>query len=462
MDGLKKRLSTSVQYRLSFALTVTIITVAVVAGVFSFLSSFDEAHDLQDDALRQIASLVDQQRLTWAPGADAPRTEDADDDTTITIQVLGAGGNFAGKTHGRGALPLPDTLEDGLHTLTTADESYRVLVKTIAAGTRIAVSQETDARDEMAYNSALRTLLPFLILVPVLLLIISQLVRKMFRPITDLSRQIDARAESSLEPIHDGHLPTEVRPFVLAINRLLGRVAESVNVQRRFVADAAHELRSPLTALSLQAQRMEPLEMSGAARERLRILQKGIERGRNLLNQLLSLSKAQAATELPGVPVSVRGIYRAVLEDLMPMAKAKHIDLGVVEGPDVTVNATELGLFTLIKNLVDNAIRYTLDGGRVDLATYVAGATVVMQVADTGPGIPPQERERVFDPFYRVLGNDALGSGLGLAIVKAIVHRLGAKVTLDHTDPSTQTGLTVTICVPGGHICHSADSPRRA
>lgn len=448
MDGLKKRLNASVRYRLSFALTAAIVAVALVAGVFSFLSAFDEAHDLQDDVLQQIASLVDQQRLTWAPGTDVPHVEEADDDSTITLQVLGAGGHFAGKPHDGGALPLPDGLADGLHTLTVEDESYRVLVKTLATGARVAISQETDARNEMAYNSALRTLLPFLILVPVLLLIIAQLIRKMFRPITDLSSQIDARAESDLEPIRDGHLPSEVQPFVRAINRLLARVAESVNAQRRFVADAAHELRSPLTALSLQAQRMEHLEMSAAARERLRILQKGIERGRDLLSQLLSLSKVQAAAGQPAEAVSVLGAYRAVLEELMPMAKARHTDLGVIEGPDAFIRATELDLFTLIRNLVDNAIRYTPEGGRVDLSVQVVDATVVMRVADTGPGIPLQERERVFDPFYRVLGHDTLGSGLGLAIVKTIAQRLGAQVSLDYADPHAQMGLAVTVRVP--------------
>lgn len=448
MDGLKKRLNASVQYRLSFVLTAAIVAVAVVAGIFSFLSAFDEAHDLQDDVLHQIASLVDQQRLTWVSGADASRIEDADDDSTITIQVLGAEGNFAGKAHDGGALPLPGGLADGLHTLTIAGESYRVLVKTVSTGARVAISQENDARDVMAYNSALRTLLPFLILVPVLLLIIAQLIRKIFRPITDLSSQIDARAENDLEPVRDGHLPSEVRPFVRAINRLLARVAESVNVQRRFVADAAHELRSPLTALSLQAQRMEHLEMSTAARERLRILQKGIDRCRDLLGQLLSLSKAQAATEEPAGSISVRGVYRAVLEELMPMAKARRIDLGALEGPDAIVRATELNLFTLVRNLVDNAIRYTPEGGRVDLSVRVVDTTAVMQVSDTGPGIPLPERERVFDPFYRVLGNDALGSGLGLAIVRTIAQRLGAQILLSDTDPSTQTGLTVTVRVP--------------
>ncbi len=445
MDGFKKRLSASVRFRLSFSLSVTIIAVAIAAGIFSFLSAFDEAQELQDDMLHQIAILVDQQRLSWTPAATGPRIENADDDSTVYVQALGAGGSFAGKVKNHVALPLPETLADGLQTLNVGDESYRVLVKTLRAGSRIAVSQETDARNEMAYNSALRTLLPFLILVPVLLLLVAQLIRKLFRPIMDLASQIDKRTENDLRAVRDGHLPLEVRPFILAINRLLARVAESLNVQRRFVADAAHELRSPMTALSLQAQRLEHLEMSAAARERLQILQRGIERGQNLLNQLLSFSRAQAATELPQTPVSIHGIFRTVLEDLMPLAKAKHIDLGVLASDDIMFQASEPDLFTIVRNLVDNAVRYTPEGGRVDLAAQADAQTVTLRVSDTGPGIPLAERARIFDPFYRVLGSEQPGSGLGLAIVKTIAERIGARVTLEFTDRVAQSGLTVTV-----------------
>jgi two-component system OmpR family sensor kinase len=193
-----------------------------------------------------------------------------------------------------------------LHTLEIGGESFRVLVKTTAAGERIAVAQEAGFRNEIARDGALRTVMPFLILVPVLLLIVADLVRKMFRPIAALSKEIDQRAEQELHPVEDRHLPVEVRPFAVAINRLLARVGQSMESQRRFVADAAHELRSPLTALSLQAERLAEAEMSGLARERLTVLRQGIERGRSLLDQLLTLAKAQSATDTPKSPISVQ------------------------------------------------------------------------------------------------------------------------------------------------------------
>jgi two-component system OmpR family sensor kinase len=172
-----------------------------------------------------------------------------------------------------------------------------VLVKTLPSGGRVAFAQQTEVRDEIARDSALRTLMPFLILLPILLLLVADLVRKIFKPVAALSREIDQRSEQDLYPLVAAPLPLEIRPFVVAINRLLGRVSQSMEAQRRFIADAAHELRSPLTALSLQAERLAGAEMSDQARERLGTLRQGIERGRSLLDQLLALARAQSSNE---------------------------------------------------------------------------------------------------------------------------------------------------------------------
>lgn len=350
-------------------------------------------------------------------------------------------------------LPLPTTLSDGLHTLDVGSEPFRVLVKTTASGERIAVAQETGVRDEIARDSALRTLMPFLILVPILLLIVADLVRKMFRPIAALSTEIDQRAEQELHAVEEDHLPVEVRPFVVAINRLLTRVAQSMDAQRRFVADAAHELRSPLTAISLQAERLAETEMSDLARERLTTLQRGIKRGRNLLDQLLTLAKVQTTPDLPKSPVSVQGIYRRVLEDLMPLAEAKRIDIGVEGEQDAPVLVNELDMIAVVKNLVDNAIRYTPEGGRIDMSVSTAEGRAVLSIQDNGPGIALAEQERVFDPFYRTLGSDQVGSGLGLSIVKTISGRIGAEIQLGFSDELKGSGLCVCILIPLADAC---------
>jgi len=444
MDGFKKRLSESVQLRLSVSLSLAILIVATASAVFAFGAAFNEAHEMQDDTLRQVSALFDRQHMTLQyPGNTA--IEDDDEESRVIVQYLADGAKATHDGDSVTPLPLPTTLQDGLWTLNVGGEPFRVMVRTTARGERIAVAQETEARDQDARESAWRSLLPFLVLFPVLLIVAGDLVRKLFRPIALLSREIDQRAEQELHPINEHHVPTEIRPLVDTLNRLLERGRDSVATQGRLVADAAHELRSPLTALSLQAERLASADMSQQAHDRLLTLCRGIERGRKLIDQLLSLAKAQSDSKQSPQPVSVHGVYRRVLEDAMALAEAKQIDIGVEGGEDVWVLMHEIDLLTLVKNLVDNAIRYTPIGGRVDLSVCVEQGEALLQVKDSGAGIAPPERERVFDPFYRSLGSEQVGSGLGLSIVKAIVDRAGATIELGFTDDVNQSGLCVTV-----------------
>ena len=446
MDGFKRRLRDSVQLRLSVTLSLAILVVALLAAAFAFVSALDEAHEMQDETLRQVAALYDRQQMTLHyPAAQA--VDDDNEESRVIVQYLADGSQAVGNDDALLPLPFPTTLSDGLSTLKVTGEDFRVLVRTTARGERIVVAQETGVRDKEARESAWRSLLPFLILFPVLLLVVGDLVRKMFRPIATLSADIDRRDEQALHPVDESHVPSEIRPFVVAINRLLGRVAQSVDNQRRFVADAAHELRSPMTALSLQAERLAATEMPAAARERLLPLSRGIERSRNLIDQLLSLAAAQSSSNAEPTSVSVLHIYRRILEDLLPLADRKNIDIGVESSEDVQVSINETDLLILLRNLVDNAIRYTPPGGRIDLSVKREQAAVVLQVRDTGPGIAVEEQARVFDPFYRSLGTDESGSGLGLSIVKAIADRTGLKVDLGFTDVIERSGLCVTVSI---------------
>ncbi len=449
MDGFKNFLNVSLQRKLSVTLSLAILSVALIAGVFSFLSAYDEAYELQDDVLRQVAALMDREHVS--PDILAGRgSREGNEEARVIVQRLGNARQGSPGVDEGGPLSLPNSLPNGLQTLRVRGETFRVMVRTTTTGEQISVAQETGFRNQIARASALRTVLPFLVLVPILLIAIPDLVRKMFRRVALLAQEIDQRAERELHPVEDRHIPAEVRPFVAAINRLLARVARSMEIQRRFVADAAHELRTPLTALSLQADLMSETEMSNAARERLGVLRTGIERGRNLLNQLLTFARTQSVAELPKSPISVQGIYRRVLEDLLPLAAAKRIDIGVEGQQDASVWVSEMDLTTVVRNLVENAIRYTPEDGRIDLASPISGDTVVVTIKDTGPGIPEAEYDRVFDPFYRALGSDQLGSGLGLSIVKAISDRIGAEVRLAFSDSNTQSGLCVSVLIPMG------------
>ncbi|GAU01650.1 sensor histidine kinase [Burkholderia stabilis] len=446
MDGFKKRLSESIGFRLSVALSAAILVVAMAAAAFAFSSAFDEAHELQDDVLREVATLLDRARAPSPRAAGAGPARESDELSRVIVQPLGGAPQPA--ADGAPRLALPPTLADGLHTVEAGRNVYRVMVHTLANGERIAVAQEAGMRDDVARESAWRTALPLLILVPILLLLVADLVRKLFRPVAVLSAGIDARDEHDLRPVPAEHVPVEVRPFVVAINRLLARVTQSVDAQRRFVADAAHELRSPLTAMSLQAERLADTDLPDDARARLAALRGGLDRSRHLIGQLLALARAQSAPAAPPGAVSVHTIYRRVLEDLMPLADAKTIDIGVDDGPDTRVPVDEFELTSLVMNLVDNAIRYTPPGGRVDLSTQRTDTHVCVTIADTGPGIAPHERERVFDPFYRVPGNAQIGSGLGLSIVKILADRMGADIALAYADEPASRGLRVSVRIP--------------
>ena len=496
MDGEQAGLSQSLQFRLARAISLAVAAMATVAGILSFRATLHEVHEFQDEILEQAAELLGPesgqaipslpvqgclqtdddeegliiQRLPALPkgsqnGKDRkqPSTTDTVTKDSLTNDKPAASSGSSDATRSSASrdkddddnearcLPLPATLKNGFHAFRHQNLEYRVYVHRLRDGSRIAVSQETRIRDQIARQSALYATLPLLLLVPVLLAVMLMLIRLMLRPLAELSRTVDARQEHDLKPLPKTDLPTELQPFVNAINGLLGRTGAAMESQRRFVADAAHELRSPLAALSLQAERLHAAPMSSEATERLETLQAGIRRSRHLLEQLLLLARAQnarwgqgqAAATAASAPaaVAVLPVMRRVLEDLLPLADQKGLNLGISAAPDVAhdaevderirVAADEMALYTLLRNLVDNAIRYTPAGGQIDLWVDQRSTEVVMAVQDDGPGIPAEERARVVDPFYRVLGTGESGSGLGLSIVDTLVGNLKGRLRLD-------------------------------
>lgn len=428
----------SLQFRLSAWLSAMVLLAAVIAGVASFCASFHEANELQDWQLEQVAAMLSPGTLDamQRDGAIGGHVTAVHDKPELIVQRLDAGG---------GPLALPASLPDGVQDVAVAGVDWRIVVRTLAGGTRVAVGQQTAGRNDVAESSALAATAPLIVFMPVLVLVLGYVVRRMFAPLRALSAHVDGRDSRDLSSLSNDGLPDEIRPFVVALNRLFDRVGQSIAAQRRFIADAAHELRTPLTALSLQAERLEPLTAATPAHERVLALRRGLARSSALVEQLLTFARVHDAPDAPEARLSVAQACRGVLEDLMPLADRKRIDIGVIQLDDGDVIARPLDLRMLVRNLVDNAIRYTPDGGRIDLAVRASAEQVALSVADTGPGIAPKERERVFDAFYRIVGNEALGSGLGLAIVRTIVERTGARIELGDVEPS---GLRVTVTLP--------------
>jgi len=436
-------MKTSLQYRLSASISLAVVAVAAIAAASTFVAALNEAHIAQDKQLRQTAHLIMRVQARPITLAGRQRIGGIRLDERIVVRLLHDSG-ADGQSAQDGPPLFSSRLPDGIQTVAVGAESWRTFVMTDADGVRIAVAQQATVRNAVAVRSALRSLIPFALLAPVLVFLVRFLIQQLFGPLRMLAVETRQRSSDDLGQLDPGGLPDEIQPFVAEINRLLMRVDRSMQAQRRFVADAAHELRSPLTAMSLQAERLAAAAMPDQARQRLLALTDGLKRNRSMLDQLLALARSQQSAPVGAAPVSLKQTIRLVIEDLYPLAEEKEIDLGVVGDEDATVALDPLELRMLVKNLVDNAIRYSPRGGRVDVQVLAAAQWADLIVDDTGPGIPEAERERVFDAFYRMLGNGReSGSGLGLAIVKAVADKAGA--TLSLAQPPGRQGLRVTV-----------------
>lgn len=449
MESLKKRLSDSAQFRLSFVLCMAVVGIALLCGVLGFLSAWDEAHELQDSSLQQIASLAKDDLL--APRNSnfvSPPLQDEEASRIIVHFIFPVAQGM--EPVSQDAFSSLASLPAGFYTTRINRHVYRVLIEELHDGLRVAVAQRASVRQSVALSSALRTLVPFCILFPVLLYLVADLVRKIFRPIRKLADAVDAQRDGLSMALSSEFIPREITPFITAINQSLQRSAESVERQRRFVADAAHELRSPLTALMLQAERLDASDLSMESRARLMQLRAGMKRTSTLVEQLLSLSRAQSGEvgNLPPVEsIAVFTVVKQVVSDLLPLAEQKSIDIGVVGNSEASIIARPSELYTLLRNVVHNAIQYTPLAGKVDITINHSEACLFIDIEDSGPGIAVDKRERVFDAFYRIEGSDISGSGLGLSIVSAIVTRMKGQVKLTAAT-SSATGLKVSIALP--------------
>jgi two-component system, OmpR family, sensor kinase len=292
-------------------------------------------------------------------------------------------------------------------------------------------------------------LLPMLGLIFFVAGVIVLVLRRGLKSLDRTAHDLAARSVSSLKPIPDVEIPKEISPLVTAINGLMDRLAEGLNTQRRFLADAAHELRSPVTALRLQLQLLKRSEDRISQAQAVAAIEAGIERSQQLIEKLLQLARSEpGGVFVQDEMVNLGALVRTVVTSLSIQAEHRNIDLGAFGDADIFVQATNEQVTLLLSNLVENALKYIPEGSVIDVKAVVIDGKPTLQVIDDGPGIPVEERNRVFDRFYRGVGVRSgsiapVGSGLGLAIVRSIADRLGAKVSLH--DPSSGKGLEVRV-----------------
>lgn len=411
----------SLRRKLLLALLSALLLVGLAASAGTWLAVRREADQLFDEQLEQMArGLRDQTLSSPAAFLDAF-------DYDFIVQVWDPHGSLVYLSNRSILLPAA---RDGFRTIDVNGEAWRTFSLPLADKT-VQVAAPLSLRQDRASAMALRILAPLLASLPLFALLIWVLVGRELRPLERIAAAIRRRTPGSLDPLPEAGIPDEARPMVTELNALLGRLGDALEAQRRFTADAAHELRTPLTALQLQiglvARATDPAER----REALDALIGGVRRASRLVDQLLTLEQIEPdSAQPPPAPVALGELVGETMAELEPLAEAKRVQLRLGEMAPVAVPGREAALRTLVRSLGDNAVRYTPSGGEVSFAVRSADGRPLLEVSDTGPGIPPEERARVFDRFYRVPGSAADGSGLGLSIAKRIADAHGAEIAL--------------------------------
>ena len=434
----------SLRARLTGALLLAVLAFAALQAAVTYRTARAETEALFDAQMQRIALSLSGSLGAGALSDDAPAAETPAAREMI-IQIWRADGVMLYRSP-QGRL-LPPQTAIGFSDTVAGGEPYRIYALRTATQV-VQVAQQTEARGRMAGQLALRAVLPVALLAPVLMLIVWWVVGRAIGPIERVRRQVAARRPDDLAPLPTAGLPAEVRPLVGEMNGLLTRLSDAWDALTHFTADAAHELRSPLAALRLQAQSLQraPDDATRAiATERLLA---GIDRATRLVEQLLALARQEGAGEgAELVSLDLTALARNALADAEPEA-ARHAIALTLDAPTahVVLRADEAALAVLLRNLLGNALRHTPPGGQVRVGVREEASVIDLTVEDSGPGIAPDERARVLDRFYRVPGTPGHGSGLGLAIVRAIAERHGAALTLDASP--TLGGLRVMLRWP--------------
>lgn len=445
-------------------LLILLISITSLAWLATALSSYIDAHHEIDELFdAQLA----QSAKTLLALADHELEDMKDDDNgvveempagsheyerKIAFQIWSEDGRLLLRSANAPSLPMSGRRK-GFDETEIGGERWRVYVQRGEEGKfHVQVGEHHEVRAELAGYVTTRLLLPLAVALPVLALLIWLAIGRGLAPLRRISNEVAMRDPTNLAALETSDVPVEILPLVGSLNTLLVRLEQALTNERRFTADAAHELRTPLAALKTQAQvarRADNASQRDAALENLIL---GTDRATHLVEQLLTLARLDPEGESAVLKETcdLAALARRILADQTPTALSKHIELELtgLESVPITGNSAMLGI--LLRNLVDNAIRYTPSGGRVAVSVVASR----LEVTDSGPGIPEQEKQRVFDRFYRVLGTEASGSGLGLSIVQRIVDLHGAKLILETGEQGK--GLSVIVVF---HPC--SDSPYR-
>lgn len=423
----------SLRARLIWALLAVVVVAAGLQAVSIYRTARAETEALFDVQMQRIA-LALSAGLASEVASDALADPQAKAQDMI-VQIWRSDGIMLYRSSNSRLLPQVAVL--GFSDARAHGVAFRIYALQTPTQV-IQVAQEAASRGQMAGQVALRSIVPVLLLAPLIMLVVWWVVAHTLAPLARTREQLAARQADDLSPLADADLPLEVQPLVQEMNLLLARLQAAFDALQRFVGDAAHELRTPLAALRLQVQGLARAPDDAARRVASERVMAGIDRATRMVEQLLHLARQEAGQmqAAPAQPVAVAALCEMAVDELQPLAQqaglALQYQLDDTLEP-VQGQADALGL--LLRNLLENALRYTPTGGQVLCRWYRdAQGQRVLSVEDSGPGIVPEERERVLDRFYRVPGTSAHGSGLGLAIVSAVARQHGAQLLLDASE----------------------------
>ena len=459
---------TSVRRLLALALVGTLSTVIAVAATFSYRAGLQEANELFDAKLahsaRVLMSLVDEPlgelegRAPGDPmvisvwhGDGSGHDQDLISagghvyETKLAFQARDADGRLLLRSESGPAQELAP-LAPGYADVTLDGELWRTFTLRAPSGMWYQASELSDIREEMAEGIAFGTLVPLFVSLPLMALMIWLAISWASRGLLRISTEIEARAPNRLAPIELGRVPKEIQGLVKAVNGLLERLDAALSRERRFTADAAHELRTPVAAVKVHADNLRTAINDAERLESQQRLDAGVRRMERAISQLLALSRVEpGAAALARDGVLLQDIVARHAEDARALAGERDITVSV-DATRAIVPGDAAALDGLVRNLLDNAVRYTPAAGQVRVQLATAEGEVRLVVEDSGPGIPPEARERVFERFHRELGTGVEGSGLGLSIVAQVLASHGGRIALDASP--TLGGLRATVVLP--------------
>lgn len=425
-----------------FLLIYITLSILVIYGLISFASywiSKEELDELYDANLQQVASAIAAQHFAIQDVTHLYRNNQVGSGAKIEaeeefyVRVLAKDGAVLYVSHPEAKVPLPASL--GLSTQRFQTKQWRFFVVKAKEET-IQVAQSLRLRKNTIKETAYSLMASQLLFIPILVSLIFYAIRKALSPLSVLSNEIKKRDSADLNPFADDNVPAEVKPLVQSLNLFMDKVSTMVDVLKRFTSDAAHELRTPITALKLQLTVLEQSKSKSERESAIQNLKSGINRSEQLVSQLLTLARLEPDNQSRQVQsINMLELVKESFQELLPLAQEKSIDIGLTKDDHCEINAVQQEIKILINNILDNAIRYTPNGGKIDVSVFNQASHVVLEVKDSGPGIPQNDQERVFERFYRGENHHVSGSGLGLAIVKEIATRHGATVELSNLNP---------------------------